>query len=66
MVRLRPYTLFTNRLGIPLEVRQAGAEQSKTLNPWDWRITLPFQLVQDPLQLQVNEGYKLRGRKYHI
>ncbi|KAG0557949.1 hypothetical protein KC19_11G167800 [Ceratodon purpureus] len=53
VVRLRPYTLFTNRLGLPLELRQAGGDQSKTLHPWDWRTTFSFPAVQDPLQLQI-------------
>lgn len=53
VVRLRPYTLFTNRLGRPLELRQAGTDQSVTLHPWDWRTTFGFPAIQDSLQLQI-------------
>jgi len=59
VVRLRPYTLFTNRLGLPLELRQAGGDQLMTLHPWDWRTTFAFSAVQEPLLVQVNEGYIL-------
>ncbi|XP_024403056.1 uncharacterized protein [Physcomitrium patens] len=53
VVRLRPYTLFTNQLGAPLELRQAGGDESKTLHSWDWQTAFSFQAIQDPLQLQI-------------
>lgn len=62
MVRLRPYTLFTNQLGAPLELRQAGGDESKTLHSWDWQTAFSFQAIQDPLQLQV-DGWTLTPQK---
>lgn len=60
MVRLRPYTLLTNRFGLPLELRQAvtlSGDQPVTLQAWDWRTTFAFPAVQDPLKLQVKYGH---------
>lgn len=66
VVRLRPYTLFTNRVGVPLELRQAGGDQPRTLHPWDWRTTFAFPAVQEPLQLQVNEWVPLPALNYYM
>ncbi|KAG0604101.1 hypothetical protein M758_10G145000 [Ceratodon purpureus] len=62
VVRLRPYTLFTNRLGLPLELRQAGVDHSNTLQPWDWRTTFAFPEVQEFLQLQI----RLEGSEWSL
>ncbi|KAG0571187.1 hypothetical protein KC19_6G218100 [Ceratodon purpureus] len=62
VVRLRPYTLFTNRLGLPLELRQVGVDHSNTLQPWDWRTTFAFPQVQEFLQLQI----RLEGSEWSL
>lgn len=58
VVKLRPYTLFTNRLGVALRLKQAGVDQSMTLQPWDWRTTFAFKEVENPLRLQVR-GFRV-------
>jgi vacuolar protein sorting-associated protein 13A/C len=50
---IRPYTIFTNRIGQRIHLRQEGAEQFRTIDPTDSTTFLPFVKLQEPLKLQV-------------
>ncbi|KAL2636221.1 hypothetical protein R1flu_007700 [Riccia fluitans] len=53
VIRVRPYMLFTNRLGRAIYMKQKGSDDIKTLETSDWRVSFPFMDAEEPERLQI-------------
>ncbi|CAM6084054.1 unnamed protein product [Calypogeia fissa] len=59
VIRIRPYIVFTNRIGEALHLKQEQSDDSRILQASDWRVSFSFPAADGPEILQIKlEGYE--------